>query len=179
LKVEFTLTPDDYIALMRVQVQNPAGKSRWIPYLVVGFFLLAMLLKGAALVGNGVSWLVVVGATLFLEALMFIVSRFLKTLIQKMIVSVFRRGDRLLPTCLSLEARPEGLSIVSKNTASLITWEGINRIVVTSTHVFFYSAAVYILPRRAFEDEREFEEFVESARIYHEAGKLMSATRSD
>jgi hypothetical protein len=35
----------------------------------------------------------------------------------------------------------------------------------------------YILPRRVFADERDFQEFVASARSYQEAAKLSSAAR--
>jgi hypothetical protein len=50
-----------------------------------------------------------------------------------------------------------------ETTASLTTWEGIDRIVVTGTHAFFYLnwIAALILPRRAFADDREFEEFAQ------------------
>jgi hypothetical protein len=74
-------------------------------------------------------------------------------------------------TSQSLEIRPEGLAATTERESSLTTWERIDRIVATDTHAFL---GPYILPRRAFANEREFEDFVESARSYHEVAKLGS-----
>jgi hypothetical protein len=80
---------------------------------------------------------------------------------------------------MSLEVRPEGLAVTTETTASLTIWEGIDRIVVSDAHAFFYhkNVATHILPRRVFADERDFEEFVESARSYLEAAKLRSEAK--
>jgi hypothetical protein len=179
VKVEYTLTPEDYAAHMREPAQNPAGTPRWLRYVGIGGCFLVAFLQGAALVARGVSWLVVAGVALFVAVLFFMFMRFIQPLVYKaLIASAFRRA-RFPATSLSLEVRPEGLAVATETTASLTTWEGIDRIVVTDSHAFFYLnwTAAHILPRRAFADEREFEEFVDSARSYYEASKLRSAAK--
>jgi len=71
---------------------------------------------------------------------------------------------RIPARSMSLEVRAGGLAVTTETTASLTSWEGIDRIVVSDTHAFFYlnNMAAHILPH----DERDFEEFVESARSY-------------
>jgi hypothetical protein len=77
-------------------------------------------------------------------------------------------------TIHSLEVRPEGLVFTTQTSESLTTWEKIDRIVVTKTHAFL---GRYILPRRAFAGDRDFEEFVGSARSYHEAARTTSGAK--
>jgi hypothetical protein len=97
----------------------------------------------------GVPWLLVAGWSLFL-------------VVELLLLPLFPYPQRM-------EVRPEGVEVMTETTASLTTWEGIDRIVVTDTHTFL---GAHILPRRAFEDDRAFEAFVDSARGSHEAAKL-------
>ena len=91
----------------------------------------------------------------------------------------FLRRAGVRPETMSLEVRPEGLAVTTATRSSLTTWEGIDRIVVTKTHAFFYlnKVAALILPRRAFADEQEFEKFVETARGYYDAAKVSSESQ--
>jgi hypothetical protein len=94
----------------------------------------------------------------------------------KRVIARAIRGARLPGRSMSLEVRLEGLAVTTATTASLTTWERIDRIVVRDTHAFFYrnDVATHILPRRVFAGERDFEEFVESARSYREAARRSS-----
>ena len=93
---------------------------------------------------------------------------------------LFRQAKMTPTPSLRVKVLPEGLTATSATMAALTAWEGIDRIVVTDQHAFFYlnEVAVYcILPRRAFADESEFETFVASARTYHDAAKLRSTAK--
>src|SRR5262249_36026251 len=117
---------------------------------------------------------VVAGVSLLLVVLFFVLVRFLRPLIVKLLLAGAFRRARIPATSIGLEVRPEGLAGTTENTASLTLWEGIDRIVVSDTHAFFYlnNVSAHILPRRVFAGERDFEELVESARSYQEAAKL-------
>ena len=183
MKVEYTLTPEDYGAAMHEYLQNSLPKPRWAPYVNMAASLLFLLLSsGSMLVALGFPWPVVAGVCL-LNAVLFFVLLFLVPLIFKRLTADFLRRARLpgmsMSMSMSLEVRPEGLAVTTGTTASLTIWEGIDRIVVSDTHAFFYrnNLATHILPRRVFADERDFEEFVESARSYLEAAKLSSEAK--
>src|SRR5262245_13002634 len=182
VKVEYTLTPEDYAAAVHERVQNSPGKPRWAQYgSMAAIFpaLLSLLSLGAMLVAQGVPWPVAAGVPLLgllLGVLCFVL---LPPLIfRRSMAGIFRRA-RIPATSMSLEVRPEGLAVTTGTTASLTIWEGIDRIVVSDTHAFFYrnNVAAHILPRRVFADERAFEEFVESARSYLAAARLRSEAK--
>src|SRR5262245_55440460 len=159
VKVEYTLTPEDYAAAVHEHVQNSLGQSRWGQYGSLAALFLVFLSQGAMLVAQGIPWPLVAGV-LLLGVLFFVL---LPPLIfKRQTAAIFRRA-RLPVTGMSLEVRPEGLAVTTGTTASLTSWEGIDRIVVSDTHAFFSrnNVATHILPRRAFADERDFEEFVE------------------
>ena len=175
MKVEYTLTPEDYTAAMPECVQNPLRKPRWTRYGSMASLFLVFLSQGAMLVALRLPWPVVAGV-LLLGVLFFVL---LPPLIfKRQMAGVFRRA-RLPVTSLSLEVRPEGLAVTTETTASLTIWEGIDRIAVGDAHAFFFrnNVATHILPRRVFADEGDFEEFVGSARSYLEAAKRRSEAR--
>ena len=182
VKVEYTLTPEDFAAAMHERVQKLFGKPRWTRYgsmAAVFPALLSLLSLGAMLVAQGFPWPVAAGITLLgllLGVLCFVV--FPQLIFKRQMAGIFRRA-RIPATSMSLEVRPEGLAVTTRTTAYLTIWEGIDRIVVSDTHAFFYlnNVAAHILPRRVFADERDFEEFVESARSYQEAAKLSSEAK--
>lgn len=53
---------------------------------------------------------------------------------------------------------------------SVTYWSGIDRIETSPEHAFFFVSATnaFIIPKRHFNDEAEFDYFVETARAYHE-----------
>ena len=182
VKVEYSLTPEDYAAAMHECVQNSPGKPRWAQYgSMAAIFpaLLSLLSLGAMLVARGFPWPVAAGVPLLgllLGVLCFVVLP--QLLFKRQMAGIFRRA-RLPAMSMSLEVRSEGLAVTTGTTASLTIWEGIDRIVVSDTHAFFYrnNMATHILPRRVFAEERDFEEFVESARGYLEAARLSSEAK--
>jgi hypothetical protein len=167
VKVEYTLTPEDYAAAAHEHVQNLYGKSRGARYRGMATLFLVFLSQGAVLVAQGFPWPVVAGV-LLLGLLCFV-------LLPRLIL----RRARLPVSRMSLEVRPEGLAMTTETTASLTIWESIDRIAVGDAHAFFFrnNVATHILPRRVFADERDFEEFVGTARSYLEAAIRRSEAR--
>jgi hypothetical protein len=176
VKVEYSLTPEDYAAAMHERVQTSPGKPRWGPYGSMAAPFLALLGLGVMLAAQGFPWPVAVGVPLLGLLLGVLFFLLLPLLIFKCLTAGALRRARIPATSMSLEVRPEGLAVTTPTTASLTIWEGIDRIVVSDTHAFFYRSNVptHILPRRVFADQRDFDEFVESARRYLEAAKLHS-----
>ncbi len=170
MKVEYTLTPEDYAAAT-FERSNVTWRSRLVQSVIIGALFLLLV---ATLADEGVPWPFVV--LLFLPVAVSVFFPFLNRLTSKWVMaSLLRRGGGSA-TPMTLEVRPEGLAVTTENTVSLTLWEGIDRIALSDTHVVFYGnkGVVQILPRRAFADERDFREFVESARSYPEAAKLKS-----
>src|SRR5262249_33678809 len=56
VKVEYTLTPEDYAAAMHERVQNAPGKPRWAQYVSMAALFLFLLSQGAMLVAQGLPW---------------------------------------------------------------------------------------------------------------------------
>jgi hypothetical protein len=179
VKVEYTLSPEDYAAAVHECVQDALGKPRWARYGSMAAPFLALLSLGVMLAAQGFPWPVAAGVPLLgllLGVLFFVL---LPPLIFKRLTAGALRRARIPATSVSLEVRPEGLAVTTPTTASLTIWEGIDRIVVSDTHAFLYrnNVATHILPRRVFADERDFEDFVKSARSYQEGAKLRSEAK--
>src|SRR5262249_59438255 len=67
VKIEYTLTPEDFAATVHERVQNSPGKPRWAQYgSLAAIFpaLLSLLSLGAMLVAQGFPWPVAAGVTL-------------------------------------------------------------------------------------------------------------------
>ena len=175
MKVEYTLTPEDYAAAAHEHLQNLYGKSRGARYRGMAALFLVFLSQGAVLVAQGFPWPFVAGV-LLLGVLCFVLLPL--WIFKSRMAGAFRRA-RLPVSSMSLEVRPEGLAVTTETTASLTIWEGLDRIAVGDAHAFFFrnNVATHILPRRVFADERDFEEFVGTARSCLEAAIRRSEAR--
>jgi len=67
----------------------------------------------------------------------------------------------------------EGVHSVSEVGDYITKWPGIEKVAVTDEHLFLYTSptAAIIVPKRAFDDEWGFAEFVDYARRYYEADR--------
>jgi YcxB-like protein len=71
-----------------------------------------------------------------------------------------------------LRITPESLNLFTgQKKVVTVDWKALISIVVTGEHAFFYlpNRSGYVLPKRAFASEREFEDFMTTARRYHDA----------
>src|SRR5207244_2763036 len=80
------------------------------------------------------------------------------------------KNSKLLET-RKLAISPDGISDYSSDSAGITVWSGIEKIAVTKNHAFFYvnTASAMILPRRAFSNDLEFTNFIETAQHYFDA----------
>lgn len=173
MKVEYTLTPEDYIASVPESARSASGNS-WLSWtLGLVTVWLFIMLNGLVLVARGVPWPPVVVGGFLLAGTFFAFAPSLRRLVTRRLIEAGARRGQIPGGPMSLEIRPEGLVATTGTTATLTTWNGIFRIVVGDNYAFFYrnELAVYILPRRAFAQPDTFDEFVERARGYHEAAR--------
>jgi hypothetical protein len=65
---------------------------------------------------------------------------------------------------------PAGVADTGEHGQTSTAWRAIERVAATDEHVYIYTNALaaVIVPRRAFAGTFEFEEFVRTARTYHE-----------
>jgi len=76
----------------------------------------------------------------------------------------------------TLQISPAGLAAADPSGALTLRWHAVPRIREDEGQAYFYTSPTdaFILPRRAFADERQFGEFVDAARRYHaEARRLV------
>ena len=78
-----------------------------------------------------------------------------------------------------LSIDPHAIRTTSAFSSNANFWEGIDAVVPTSDYVFIYitTRAAHVVPRRAFPDDRAFDQFVEAARRYHQISRLGEAPR--
>jgi hypothetical protein len=64
----------------------------------------------------------------------------------------------------------EGVSEVSEDRQTSTTWRTVEKVAATGEHAYIYinAIAAIILPRRGFASTSDFEEFVRTARSYHD-----------
>ncbi len=79
-------------------------------------------------------------------------------------------SNRALLGTRQMRISPEGLRYSSDVIETAAKWAAVEKIETTAEYAYFYIAAVeaYIIPRRAFSDERQFTAFVELARRYRQ-----------
>jgi YcxB-like protein len=163
LKVEYTLTPEDFAACAHSPGANGLRPWAGVTWLFVVPVIGAVALAAAEIL----PW-----TTALSFCLPFLAFLFSLWYAKRRLPALLRRhGFR--DRTMSLEVRPEGLTVTTGTTTSLTAWEGIDRIVVSGNYTFFGCGGngAHILPRRAFTEERDFEKFVESSRDYRVAAQ--------
>jgi hypothetical protein len=181
MEVEYELTPEDLKALNRHHQKNPIVPPRgrftgvvvWIVCIVgvAGFLTLRRLfflpeldlfLNMAPGVGLGML-LALVGIFLFL--------RLMQPNATRKVLQEGRNAEKALGW-RRLTIDPHAVRTTSAFSASSFYWEGVEAVSVSQDHVFIYvtTRVAYVVPRRAFPDDRAFEDFVEMARRYYRMG---------
>jgi hypothetical protein len=180
VEVEFDLTPADVEALQRYHResrQSPAGAqelpvwSKWALWYLLALLAMALLTVAAIFPSvAAAAW----GILLIAFPLAVVVGCFLSILgwlptgAAESAAGPPPAPELFGPRRYSIT--PQGLASESASRQALESWADVIEIVTTVGHSFFYTWAgeVYILPRRAFRDSREFDEFVALARRYKE-----------
>jgi hypothetical protein len=81
----------------------------------------------------------------------------------------------------TLHIGPEGVTLESRDIQTLIPWNKVEEIEETDDYVFFFylQRTAFILPRRPFPTEEDYEEFMNLARRYYEELESVPPPRSE
>jgi hypothetical protein len=180
MEVEYEVSPADKGALQRYHQKHPPAPWpwwHWLPHvalcgvLVLGVFGYLYLLW----IPSGIFWIAYfqsltpgLGAGVILA----LIGLTLYGKLQKMAVrSPLNEGRNREKTQgwrrLAIDA--DGIHVTTAFAYSLNYWEGVDAVGASEDHIFLYITTrnAHVVPRRAFPDDRAFDEFLEAARRYH------------
>ena len=182
MEVEYELTPEDLIAFQRYhrqsapQPQQRGGPANTLVGTVI-FISVATMASFFFLSDNPTAaWYLTMVPFIGLGAALAMLG---------MIVHVRLTAPRLLFRAMQqgrnaekflgwrrLSIDAEAVRSASDFAASTYLWHGIDQVGTTLDHAFFYinTTTAIVVPRRAFRDDRAFDEFLEAARYYHRMG---------
>jgi hypothetical protein len=180
MEIEYELTPEDLMALQR-HVRQHRPKVRRNPLVAsaiwIGVFLGCLILFYVRdvfelplvdyffplLLGVGA------GALLTLIGLTLYGKQMARNATQRLLQAGRNAEKALGWRRIVIDA--QGVYNASKLFSTTYQWRGIDEVATTGAHVFLYftTMAAFIVPRRAFPNERAFEDFVDAARRYHGA----------
>lgn len=173
MKADFELTPDDLIAFITYHnMQSPTVRRQRIGCGVV-FFLAMSILPLFVLVNTNeplletaiAIWPLLLGPLLLPFIFIPLYKWSLRRAAARM---VNERGiaGYFGPCCLSIG--PEGIVETKATGQTIRKWEYVNRLRLTPKYIFVYTSWIeaFILPKRAFEDDRHNRGFVDQIAIY-------------
>lgn len=177
MKLEYTLTPDDAIAMTRYHKQllgpqkHPTTATNIIlTVLFIGGFCLLLLMDQI----RANRWQVVLilasafaGFGLLYWTLSRSASAIPENRLRRMLES--REGERALGQ-RKTELTKNGFVLTTEEEEKTIEWSEVLHVGVTESHVFVYVAdgSVLIIPSHAFHNDYQHEEFLEKIREYHQ-----------
>ena len=166
-KAAYDLARDDLAALVDYhQHASPAARRQKLGCVAAGFCGLMVLPGGILLTTDEpvletatAIWPLLLGPVLFpIFALPYI-----QWQTRQMTHRLLREGQnkQFYGHC-ELEAGTDALTEVRPSGSTVRNWASVERIVVTPSHMFIYTSGIeaYIVPRRAFSTEVEFQAFV-------------------
>jgi hypothetical protein len=174
MEANFILTEADFLAMQRYYVDHPPPGAGWAARqfvwvsLFFGVLGTAMLILGFAApmeTGEFDCMPVITGSIMVVGALLFYLFR-------RQITTYYARRALRKPEikrflgAYQVRLTPEGLASSTNFNANLQSWSALWSIAVGPDHAFFFLGPrqVLIVPKRAFDDYRDFEQFVETAR---------------
>jgi hypothetical protein len=179
MEIQYTLTTEDMIAYGRYHMDHPftaqgkpssRGGLLWL-------FLSLLLLVGVLLIITDfrpAEWLVLqilFGILGFLIGLILVFYSLRYRISASTIRRMLRQGqNHKLLRSQRLIITPEALTHITEYSQGTIQWRGVEKVALGEEHAFFYlnTTAAYVLPGRAFANDWEFRQFVETAQGYHE-----------
>jgi hypothetical protein len=179
VEVEFDLRPEDLRAFarfqwQRLQEESPRSGSAGFVFVIVAFLVVLVAIT--------------VGAESYLVGLLLGV--FMSSLCWLMIVARPRTVSFLFPKEFFDDSRnrwvwatrrvtlgPEGVAVSSRSCRSSHSWEVIWDVGETADHVFLCTTTkeAVPVPRRAFRDQQQFDEFAALARRYQRGARTSTA----
>ena len=178
IEVEYELTLDDYLAFQRYDLLHTNQLQRSRRNGTIRFFVLIAICNTAIYFWYGqpefgfwVTWLI--GAPFLLAGIYYYLCPIWTMRSIRRFLQESHKEDRkaYTPRRFIMDAR--GVCKIMEDAKEEVNWSGIERIVETEEHAFFYTRLMMamIIPRRVFFDREQFHAFVEQAkRLQWEAG---------
>jgi len=188
MEVEYELTPADQAALQRYHKQHPPVPRPvwlWLPFVALWAVLLAALFGyyylsftgGVPFVGYFLSFVPGIGAGVILALIGLTLYNKLFNKLLNAVHSPLREGRNREKArgWRRLAIDPDGIHVTTAFAYSLHYWEGVDAVGASEDHIFLYITTrnAHVVPRRAFADDRAFDEFLEAARRYHRLGGIV------
>jgi hypothetical protein len=169
VEVEFNLTPEDLQARVRFRRGRKAQPAARWPWLVLlGLLVLMFVFSNAKPGAPALGFLPGMGVGALAALALCIL--FVVLVLRSQNKALQDPRNQWLFATRRITLSPEELTITSWFARFSYRWEVIWDIGVTPDHVFLFltSTDAAIVPRRAFRDEQQFEEFVALARRYQQ-----------
>ncbi len=178
MEVEYRLTEEDLVAFARYQRDRNPG-HKWLVYVPL-FVVLALILTIPLLLGQGgFDPLMLIPFGTMALAVLFGIFTARRSMPRQMARQLIRQGEKAkILGAQRMRITPQGLTNVMELTAGAVDWAALERIDVSGEHAFFYllNTTAFILPKRAFGSERDFDDFVATAKRYHDEAKAAGSS---
>ncbi len=174
MTIEFEQTLDDILALQDFHVRQQARMSRqaWLVARVMVAALSVILAGGIYLTwpdGDDTMFIVFSGSLLALLFLVFYYSVYQRWNVRRWTIKQFQQGRNLnLTGHRRITITPEFLIMASPLTQSACRWLGVEKILQDEYAIYVYVSTMnaHVLPRRAFNSDRHYQEFAAKAAEY-------------
>jgi membrane protein implicated in regulation of membrane protease activity len=175
MEIEYEVREDDVVALYRNHYKQGGSP--------LPLRLVAMMLGMAAPVSvAGVVWILAAGNPMIWDVFKLLLIACVAVFLALLVVWrryaprwMLRQGKNAQALGRHrLTLTPERFVHTNDYSTESTLWSALERIAITNDHAFFYTTTLtaHILPRRAFADDRHFEEFTETARQYYDQANL-------
>jgi hypothetical protein len=180
LRVEYTLTLEDALTFSRYHWKHwgkrpgqPAHVSWWVPIILGlwGFAGLAKYLGDPASFPNSLVDLICLLLSLFFAS---VPCFWVFTLLFGGMIRDYRlrrqfRSNPRYSDRRVIAISEEGVTEGDQTATMTIRWHAVVRIIEDGhlAYIYINASEAFVLPKRAFADGRQFEEFVDAARRYH------------
>jgi hypothetical protein len=185
--VEFTNTPEDLKAFTSYHYEHSpiARRQRLVAQLLMTFAFLVAFGVTLLVLGSGRSGVSPVTCMAFAiigslgAGLIFVTSR--SSIARGRVRNIEKMYQEGKNTALyeqhSVALDADGVRQKSPSAESFIRWSSIEKVALTDTHLFLYGSAVsaFAIPRRAFADDVQWNEFASLAQRYHADSRQQSA----
>jgi len=173
MQVTFGVSVHDIVAYAVYQAEHSKAHRRnraaqeWILALLLGFFLLLGVITRN--VGMVLFFLSMLGAALV------VIPRSHRWTVAKMTRAMIEEGENKgILGRHTIEITPEAVVDTTQYTSSKVLWSAVEGIDTTEEYAFIHTGAKggHAIPKRVFSDETDFEQFVATAREYHQIAQL-------
>ncbi len=171
MNIEYTNSPEDVLYLNLYHYQHSAAfrLRRLAAQYAFPFFLLAVAL--ALLATNRASILTASPLLIVAVIWVFFAPRLIQSNIRRQVKKMYDKGDIEGTLCgHRLSLRPEGVVDRTQFGESKTPWRDVRGVITTGQHVFIYIGPLlaHIVPRRAFADDDQCQQFVDQVKSYCE-----------